>query len=79
MKIAEIRQTINSLIWTIADLEGATRDEFRQMNVPDRLYPLINKCMELDIKIRFTKDITACNRAIERAHAMLHRWFTVTK
>jgi len=74
MKIAEIRDAIDTLNWTRNDLFGATRDEFRRMNVPARLAQRIEACKALVIPARFARDIENCRYAIERAEAMVARW-----
>jgi len=75
MKIGEIRETIDRLNWSRNDLSGATREEFKRMDVPARLQPLIDKCQALEIPPRFSRDIANCNNAIDRAKAMIFTWF----
>ena len=79
MKIAEIREAIDTLNWNRIDLSGATREEFKRMNVPDRLTPHIAKCEALEIPARFVRDIESCNNAIDRAKAMILRWFILNE
>jgi ankyrin repeat protein len=74
MKIAEIREVIDTLNWNRADLSGATRDELKRMDVPARLSPLIEKCEALEIPARFPRDIQNCNNAVDRGKAAILRW-----
>lgn len=74
MKIAEIRNVINSLNWTRNDLSGATTQEFKTMDVAARMAPRIAECKALQIPARFTADIESCRNAIERGEAAVTRW-----
>lgn len=74
MKISEIRDAIDTLNWNRSDLYGATKDEFRRMDVETRLMEHINICKSLDIKSRFARDIENCETAIRRALDMVKRW-----
>lgn len=79
MKIAEIRSTIRRLNMTRNDLAGATRDEFKKMDVRIRLTPQIEACEALEIPPRFTIDITDCNNAVDRAKGMILRWLEMNR
>ncbi len=74
MKIAEIREAINTLDWNRSDLYGATRDEFKRMDVATRLNKHIAICEALEIKPRFARDIEDCASALKRAKEMVERW-----
>lgn len=74
MKIAEIRRVIDGLNWTRRDLDGATSEEFKRMDVAARLAPRIAECKALQIPARFARDIEARRNAVERAEAMSERW-----
>lgn len=74
MKIAEIRRTIESLNWNRNDLGGATRDEFRKMDVKTRLEKHIANVQALVIPPRFTADIADAAWSIEAARKTIARW-----
>jgi hypothetical protein len=74
MKIAEIRSAIDSLNWSRNDLSGATRDEFKRMDVKSRLQKHIEICKALDIKPRFARDAESRDSAIEYAEKTIARW-----
>lgn len=74
MKIQEIRDTIDQLIWNRSDLTGATQEEFIRMNVPERLTKYIHKVKNLDIKPRFTHEIESAQRAIASSLKVIEKW-----
>jgi len=74
MKIAEIREMIDTLNWTRNDLSGHTRDEFKRADVPGRLRPKIEACRALVIPARFARDIERRDHAIASAEKMIARW-----
>jgi hypothetical protein len=74
MKIAEIRRVIESLNWNRHDLGGATRAEFKRMNVAERLGRHIANVQALVIPPRFADDIADAADAIERARTVITRW-----
>lgn len=79
MKISEIREIIDLLNWTRNDLNGATNEEFKRIDVPGRLQPWIDKCKALVIDPRFGRDITRRQETIQRAEGMITVWKTQNK
>lgn len=74
LKIAEIHRVIDSCNWSRNDLGGATRSEFKAMNVPARLNPHIDAVRALQIPARFKRDIENQANAIEYAKKTIERW-----
>lgn len=74
MKIAEIRRVIETLNWNRHDLGGATREEFRRMDVRARLTKYIAEVQALVIPPRFADDIQDAAEAIQRARDTIARW-----
>ena len=74
MKIAQIRRTIDSCNWNRIDLSGATRDEFKAMDVPARLNRHIAAVRELAIPARFKHEIESQAWAIQCAEKTISRW-----
>lgn len=74
MKIADIRRTIESCNWSRNDLGGATREEFRRMDVATRMQRHVDDCRALVIPARFVADEQDRAEAIERAEATVVRW-----
>jgi hypothetical protein len=74
MKIADIRRVIESLNWNRHDLGGATRDEFRRMDVRTRLTKHIEAVSALVIPPRFADDAQDAAEAIQRARDVIARW-----
>lgn len=74
MKISEIRRVIESCNWSRNDLGGATRDEFRRMDVRTHLTKHIDAVAALVIAPRFVDDIADAAEAIHRARATIERW-----
>ncbi len=77
MKISEIRRVIESCNWSRNDLGGATREEFRKMDVRTRLTRHIEAVEALVIAPRFAADIADAADAIIRARATIERWEAV--
>lgn len=74
MPIAEIRRIIEGLNWSRLDLGGATRDEYRKMNVRERLERRIAAVHALVIPPRFADDVADAAEAIERAEKEIAKW-----
>lgn len=74
MKIAEIRDVIESCNWSRNDLHGSTREEFKRCNVPARMNKHIDAVKALQIPPRFTQDIHDQAWAIECAEKTIARW-----
>jgi hypothetical protein len=74
MKIAQIRRTIDACNWNRIDLSGATRDEFKAMDVPARLNRHIAAVRELAIPARFKHEIESQAWAIQCAEKTISRW-----
>jgi hypothetical protein len=77
MRIGDIRRIIESARWSRNDLGGATRDEFRRMDVATRLQRHIDALRALQIPSRFTKDIAERDEEIGRCEATIARWRSV--
>ncbi len=74
MPIAKIRGAIEALNWSRNDLGGATRDEYKKMNVRVRLELRIAEVRALVIPPRFVDDIADAAEAIERAEREIAKW-----
>lgn len=75
--IKEIRAAVDNLNIERQKIETFTnKEEFKQMNVPEILGQLIKKCLRLEISPLFSREVTACNAAIERANETISRWFS---
>lgn len=74
MKIADIRRVIESCNWSRHDLGGATREEFKKMDVRTRLTKHIEAVSALVIPPRFADDAQDAAEAIQRARDTIARW-----
>ncbi len=77
MKIAEIRNVIDSAGWTRADLTGGTSEEFRKQQVGPSLRAHVAKLQALEIPERFARDIANRDREIVHAEKVIARWEAV--
>jgi len=74
MTIATIRKTIESCNWSRNDLSGATKSEFKSMDVPSILTKHIEAVQSLVIPARFVRDIENQKWAIECAQKQIQKW-----
>jgi hypothetical protein len=74
MKIAEIRNTIDSLNWARQDATGGTATENRRTRLDVCLAPHIAAVKALVIPERFTRDIERQQNALQHAETVLARW-----
>ena len=74
MKIAEIRNVIDSLNWARQEFTGGTSTENRRARLDTILAPHIGAVKALEIAPRFARDIQDQQDAIRYAELALARW-----
>jgi hypothetical protein len=74
MKIADIRNTIDTLNWARKYNTGGTNSENRRNDLPAQLAPHIAAVTALEIPKRFAADITRQAEALEYAQTVIARW-----
>lgn len=74
MKIAEIRNVIDSLNWARQEFTGGTRTENRRTRLDTILAPNIAAVKALEIPARFARDIQSQQDALRYAESALARW-----
>jgi hypothetical protein len=74
MKIADIRNTIETLNWARKYNTGGTNSENRRNDLPTQLAPHIAAVMALEIPKRFAADITRQAESLEYAQTVITRW-----
>jgi|TARA_R110002096_G_scaffold55026_3_gene141593 hypothetical protein len=74
MKIAQIREAIDTLNWNRHDATGGTPDENQRTDLPTRLAPHIAIVKALKISPRFVRDLQNQASALQHANTVIVRW-----
>lgn len=76
MRIADFRDAVDTLNWNRNDLSGATREEFKRMDVATRLNRYIAEVEKAlpYVHPRFTLDLEYARMSIESARVVIEGW-----